>query len=371
MIKLASEILTGALTKAGVYSVDFLQQNTLINALNDSYRELYTQIAQSDMDYYWKDYTISEEDNELYGSDEVSEWYDLPKDVFMIKSVRRNGYELTRCPVNTTIPGGYTIKNNKIKLYSVDAIGTVISYVPNPQLVTIPAPSQQIYLNPQSIIEYGRMTDTGFYYKTSEGNFFYNFETQTSSAEAFVEINKDYDGYTLEYTEDSIKLVSNDDEIEDIDLTEMFETGNSFVKVVVDDPYMMVSYKDGTIIVCQNMEQTLWNINAKNGHKTLGKIHALRTNDHTLYGCLYEDLDGNLYRASFVPDTMMNYPTNALFKLLEIQLACLLMSMNGVSNDYVSGELRTEALTEFRNELRLNRAMPTRIQNRLNQRIYL
>lgn len=369
MIKLTSEIINGAATKAGTYNIDFLTQNTLCNALNDCYRELYTQVAQSDSDYYWKEYLITEDDTD----EDADGWFDLPTDLFIIKSVVRNNTELQRCPPNEIINGQYTIKNNKFKLYGNTSVGIRLFYVPLPQLVTCPAPSEEILIERSTIQEYGKCTEKGFYYKTLDGSYFYSFENKVSVPEAFVEINDTYDGYTLEYSEDRIQFVDPLTEEVEIDLTEDYDVGpdNPIKKVVIDEPYMMTTYADGTIIVAQNFVQTLWNINAKTGHKTKGIIHTMKTNDNTLYGCVYEDEDGKLWRASFVPDTVLNYPTNTLFKVLEIDLACLLMSMNGINNEYISNTMKQEAIAEFRNELRQCRAMPMRMQNQLRQRMYL
>ena len=77
ILKLASEILNGAQTKAGVFNVDFLTALTLTNALNDAYRNAYQSIAMSDSDFYVKEYTLTEDDI----SEEKDGWYDLPKGI--------------------------------------------------------------------------------------------------------------------------------------------------------------------------------------------------------------------------------------------------------------------------------------------------
>lgn len=370
MIKLSSEIINGAMTKSGCYNSDFLTQLTLTNALNDSYRSLYTQIAQSDSDYYWKDYTFTEEDVEEDINGEPTEWVNLPKDCFVIKSVTFNNVELQRCPPNEKINGQYQIKNSMLRYNGNTAVGITIHYVPVPQIITVPAGSELINVDPERVHEYGRCTEDGFYYKTIDGTYFYSFKDQTSTPQAFVAANDDYDGYKLKYGPDYIHLVDPENDKVEYDLTEDYEVGesNPIKKVAIDEPYMMVSYEDGTIIIAQNFEQTVWNINARTGHKTKGIIHTMATNDSTLYGCVYEDDKGKLWLASFVPDTILNYPTNALFKVLEIELACLLISMNGLQNEYITTTLKEEAIEEFRNELRQCRAMPMRIQNQYRQR---
>lgn len=361
--KLASEILNGAETKAGVYNVDFLTSLTLTNALNDAYRTAYQEIAMSDSDFYIKDYRFTEDDlSELNDG-----WYDIPKGVYIVKSVTINDVEVPRCPPKEKIAGTYQIANGRLKFYGNERAPITIHYIPDPQTVTVPAESKELYLDPATVIEWGRMTEKGFYYKTNGGQFYYDFATnESSTVVTFQAINKKYHEGVIEYGPDYIRVVNPEDS-EDVyeDLSDDYVVGdeNPIVSVVVDDPYMMVSYKDGTIIVVSETFQTIWNIKARSGHKTLGTIHDLKTDDETLYGCLYEDEDGKLWLSSFVPDTMMNYPTNALFTMLEVNLACLLMSMNGIANEYISIDLKNETIAEFRKELAQNRAMPVRISN--------
>lgn len=365
--KLASEILNGAQTKAGVFNVDFLTSLTLTNALNDAYRNAYQSIAMSDSDFYVKEYILTEDDM----SEEKDGWYDLPKGIYIIKSVTIGEVEIPRCPPKQQIPGTYVIQNSRFKFYGGNNKPVTLHYIPDPQTVTVPAPSLDIALDASTITEYGKMTDKGFYYKTVAGQFFYNFETQTS--EPTVEYkakNMKYHNGIIQWDAESIIVVGDDGEVLE-DLSEDFEVGpeNPIVNVAVDDPYMMVSYKDGTIVLVTEDNQTVWNIKAHTGHKTLGTVHGMKTDDSTLYGCLYKDEDGVLHLSSFVPDTLMNYPTNALFEMLEVDLACLLMSMNGITNDYVRGDLKKETIKNFRDQLRQNRAMPVRVSNLRKQNI--
>ena len=361
ILKLASEILNGAQTKAGVFNVDFLTALTLTNALNDAYRNAYQSIAMSDSDFYVKEYTLTENDE----SEEKDGWYDLPKGIYIIKSVTIGNFEIPRCPPKEIVPGTYTIQNSRLKFYGGNRKPITLHYIPDPQTVTIPAPSKDIAVDASTITEYGKVTEKGFYYKTNGGQFFYDFDSMTTESTSFYkEKNMKYHNGTIKWDSEHITVVDENDEVIE-DLSDDFDVGseNPIVEVAVDDPYMMVSYKDGTIILVTEDNQTVWNIKAHTGHKTLGVIHGMKTNDSTLYGCIYEDEDNVLHLSSFVPDTLMNYPTNALFEMLEVDLACLLMSMNSITNEYISKDLRDETIKNFRDQLRQNRAMPVRISN--------
>lgn len=356
-----------------------MTQLMLTNSLNDIYRKAYTEIAMSDSDFYVKNYKLTEFDLVDDLDDDPDGWYELPDDCFIVKSVTIGNNELTRCPPKEKVPGTYVIQNTKIKFYGDTQDGITLHYIPNPQTVTCPAESQRIEI-PEDIVktitEFGKQTSEGFYYKTIDNSYFYSFETKTNETAPFQKQTYRYENDlgqgTLEWGEDYIHLVDENGELVE-DLTEDFDVGeyNKIKKVVVDDPYMMITYESGEIFIVQNGIQTAWNINDASGHKTLGIVHSLKTDDRTLYGCVYEDLDGQLYYSSFVPDTVMNYPTNALFLLIEIELANLLMSMNGINNEYISVTLREETVEQFRKELIQNRASPVRINNqRLRAKIF-
>lgn len=363
--KLSSEILNGALSKAGVYNVDFLTQLTLTNALNDAYRSAYQQIATSDSNFYAVDYNLTEDDISEYKDNETAfPFYDLPNDIYLIKSVHIKGQEISRCPPKERVAGTYRIANNKFVYYGNPKADIAITYVPTPQTITMPAPFIELSLDPSIVTEWGKVTEKGFYYKTNAGQYFFDFATNSSeTTNLFKEKVLTYGDGVLDPSDFCIK---DDDGDVLIDLNEEYGVGdlNPIVDVAVDDPYMMISYKDGTILILQNGVSTIWNAKARTGHKTLGKVVGLKTNDETLYGCLYIDEDGVLYKASFVPDTLLNYPTNSLFAMLEVQLACLLMSMNSVEmSEYMAKTLKEETMKEFYDELRQNRASPVRISN--------
>lgn len=352
--KTAGEVLNAAQVKAQVYNIDFLDWHTATNELNNAYRQLYTEIAESDADYYIKELTIQENE------------FNLPEDCFLVKLVcfiNTDGSwtPIQRQPNKEYIKGYYYIENNIFHYNGYPNRPILIKYVPIPQTITVPREMEDIDIPAPT--EFGKQTDRGFFFKVEDTCYYYSFDNASYEQIQEDEYKPIQDTYlrkkvNINYDEQTVYL---DDE----DYTDVFIDDNfgEFVNIVFDTPYFMVTYADGHIMVGNYFNKTLWNPNAKTGHETYGIIHSLKTDDTTLWGCIYEDEDGNYYRASFVPDTVMNYPSNALFNYLEVILAKLFLSINNISNQYIESELFEQTKHQFYKELIQNRSNTTQINN--------
>lgn len=366
--KSAGEILHGAMVKAQVYNVDFLDFHTVTNEMNNAYRQLYTEIAESDSDYYIK--TAVFEDNT----------FTLPDDCFIIKTVsfvNTDGSRSTidKQPPKEYIPGMYYIQNGVFH-YNGDAVRPIlIRYVPTPQTITVPRESEDVDIE-AGATEWGKMTEKGVFYKVEDQCYYYNFNSLSSeeiTEDEYKKTQNKYLGNTVDVDYENQTVTFTDKYGEDQDMTELFVSDmfGDFVNIVFDSPYCMISYEDGHIMVMNGYNKTLWNIKAATGHETLGEVVALKTNDKTLFGCIYiDEEDGYVYRASFVPDTVMNYPSNALFNYMEVIIARLMLSMNNIENEYIMKDLYEQVRQQFYKELRAYRSSVTQVNNRISRRTF-
>ena len=123
--------------------------------------------------------------------------------------------------------------------------------------------------------------------------------------------------------------------------------GMGITNLQYDSPYMVVTYADHTIMVFTGFAGSEWNYNCIYGHPTFGEVVALKTNDITGKGMIYKDMEGNYFYASFTPDTVLSYPTNTLFSLMELKIAQILVSLLGQTNPLLDEKLVPEAEVEF------------------------
>lgn len=362
--KTALELIEGAKAKAGVFNCDFLNFLTLTNELNNAYREVYTEVARSDSDFFVKGIISNEKS------------LPLPHDLFMIKTVafvNTDGTwsQIQPSPVNQSLAGHYRIEDGFFHYIGEPNRPIMIRYIPTPVTITCPRESEEI--NIEKPDEYGRMTEKGFFYKRDDKCYYYSFDSLEEE-----EIDEsEYKGQrttflgktiTVDYEEQTI--IANEGEEDEEDWSEVFKPEDKdFIEITFASPYAFVTYEDNSIWVFSQFQGTLWNIKQATGHATLGKVHTVFTNDKTLFGVVYEDEDGELWRASFVPDTIMNYPSNALFNYLEVILARLFLSMNGMENPYIQKELYEQVKWQFFNELKLDHNAVGRITNTWSRRI--
>ena len=132
--------------------------------------------------------------------------------------------------------------------------------------------------------------------------------------------------------------------------------GALVVNIQMHSPYMMISYSDGLILIYTGWKKAIWNYNCIFGHETLGEIIALKTDDTTGKGCVWHNWDDDqYYYCSFVPDTILNYPTSALFDLMIYRIAARFNALLGQDDDYLNKTLIPQAEIDFYRTLSFGR----------------
>ena len=139
----------------------------------------------------------------------------------------------------------------------------------------------------------------------------------------------------------------------DIDMTDLPEflnkDGHTIVNVNVSDPYIYVSYDDGTIRLFMS-ESDYVDVNPFNdkGRTFKGKVIAFTADDTTGKGMIIYDQVRNQYLyGSFVPNTELSYPDNVFFDVLIYRLAAILASLQNIANPYLVNKLLPEAEMRF------------------------
>jgi hypothetical protein len=114
------------------------------------------------------------------------------------------------------------------------------------------------------------------------------------------------------------------------DMTEYFQwTGLG--TLIISDPYVFISDRKG-IHCIHGFNRFEWNPNEYTGRKTSGKILAVNTNDVSGLGVIHAT-DDSIYRSGFTPDTVLDYPNNIFFDVLETRLAILLRGIVGIDTN--------------------------------------
>lgn len=123
----------------------------------------------------------------------------------------------------------------------------------------------------------------------------------------------------------------------------------TIVNVNVSDPYIYVSYSDGSIRLFTSEDEYV-DVNPFNDkNRTFkGMILAFTADDTTGKGILFHDeVKDKYYYGSFVPNTELSYPENVFFELLIYRLAAILSSLQGLTNPYLTNVLLPTAENNF------------------------
>jgi len=359
--KTASEIINAACDLAQIQNSDFRQWNTSVGYLNDIYRELYNSLAGTSDGYYVKEFTAQ------------GPTITIPDDCQTINNIYRlenaNLKAILRCPAGQEgTPGTYDTKNDVIRIFDNGQMNEYrIEYTPNPQTLTMPRESLTIDLDANNIEEIGKMTQEYFYFKDGEGNGkkYFFFTREVEDATFVPQDNSKYLGLSFSFDPyNQIILLDGDDVTSAFTKLNIKGENIPIKSIHLNSPWLVVNYEDDTICVMNNLTLVEWNNKVATGHDTKGQAFAINTNDKTGYGLIYLDEDDEkLYLASFVPDTIMNYPNNSLFALLEAELATLFSGLVGAQNAYVTDQLLPARRQAFYEAIRRDEFMATRTRN--------
>ena len=332
------ELIRAAKFIAGVRNSNLSNFEFTTSILNNIYRQLYQEIVDNTDAYIGYVTAPSSVDGIA-----------LPDDCYQVEAVYtgpdwEHKTQIERAPRNEDVTGCWRILNNRVYVDSFTG-NVIIKYSTLPPTLTAPDDLIELKGLPPFTKSYA-YSDNELYLVDEENdkNYIYNLDNQT-----YLETEVTYtpniywlfDGDKKELVVDvenqTIKTT------EDEDVTSYFvRSDKPFVDVEFDFPHWMVSYEDQTIEV----DGTEWNQKADTGHMTYGKIVALKTNDRTGKYAIY--FDGNkYYEASFVPDTIINYPDNTFFQLLEYKLALFLAGQTNSSNTQLEEVLLPEAESQF------------------------
>ena len=302
--KSAREIMKNAATLANADNSSFTDFYTTTNLLNNCYREVYDVIVT-----HTEDFT---EELTITGNTPLPE----------------NCYTIIKVETPFGIPiTDYKIRNG-IFYYNGPA---KITYSTLP--VTLTAPDKAEQITDETVLE-NLPTDHSPYYVIGDDANSITFVQNTSGKYLNKDFVIDLANQTFTWDGEDVKDLIDPDEL-------------GVMNIQYDSPYMVVTYNDYSIKVFTGWSSAEWNYDCIYGHDTYGEIIALKTNDETGKGMVWKKNDGTYFFVSFVPDTILEWPTNTLFTLMEYKLAGLIGSLIGTENPYLTQELTPKAEVEF------------------------
>lgn len=320
------------------------------NILNEEYTKLYNEITDHS-DAFVKYFQFEGPEAEL------------PKDCYLIKGVYSSTgsslMSVSKSPLNEYVSGTYHIENNKVIVEKSTGNFTV-KYVPTPETITAPDDPELLPIQSDAVI--AGIDDHFIYYRVGSQNYIYSIDEGTTD-EADVPYTPDttFMGKHIVLVDGRVMWGNEPETAEDV--TNVFERdGKNIIRIAPSGLYMAVSYDDGAMYLFNGFDKfDMFNFKAFQGRKTLGVIEALCTNDSTGRGAIYND-GSHYYFISFVPDTVLAYPSNVYFDVIIYRMAALLASMNGIYNEYLVEKMLPQAETLLYKTLTTS-TEPPRIKN--------
>lgn len=335
----AREIISHATTLANARNTSFVDFQLATNLLNTEYRKLYDDVITNALDFV-KSFTLTSKETAL------------PDDCYYIISVvdNKTGVPLMQSPAKNPKYDGYYVENGII--YAEHWNNVVVKYAPIPDTIT--APDEAVEVD-TSVITVPTDNKPYALKGTTADSLSFTAATATDGYYSF-----NYIGGKLFISEayDHFYWIDSDtdpDDFLDYEITDLFtysEFGNDYlpINVQVSDPYIIVSYGDDSlpIFIYTGWNKAEWNYNIIFGKRTYGKIIAFTSNDLTGYGVVWHNPDDDsYYYCSFVPDTVLSYPTSVLFTLLEYRVAATILGLLNLDNNYLVNELLPNAEIQF------------------------
>ena len=346
--KTASEIMRQAKFLAQCENSDFLDFFVQTNIINEVYEEVYQDIV-THTKYYLCSVPF---ENHSY----------LPCDCYQIFSITdRWNNVIEKAPEGQRVDGCYSIgPENKIHIYSGGDEEYTLNYFPVPVSVTAPADRERLELIPGDI-KILSVDDEGIYYTSTDTMYFYDFANKTSaeSAAVIVETAGTLNNKPVVVTKDpivtSIKVGG-----EEILGSLGFEEGQ-VQQVFADKNIMFIETleESGSCIYMYQEESGLCPF-THNMH-----LLGFSCNDDGLG--LVVSRNDVYYNMSYVPDTILDFPNNIFYTVMEERIALLLASIVGVDNQYLSGDYKDRIEEQYYKTLVNDDISPTRVRNVLRR----
>ena len=351
MVITAKEIIRKAKWYGSIRNSNTSDFDTCNSILNNEYYRLYNDIVREVDEYVnWLDFDGRE--------------VELPADCMYIVGVYFKGDSddaltpIAASPRTQYIPSEYKVENNTVKIIGSKQGRYTIKYAQMPPTITAPDENQLLQID--NIDKVAPNDEVSFYYLDGTTWYLYNTLTDTKT-EATPSVQSTF---TYEYGDKTIVVdksngfrMTGDGGIFDRD-------GLTIINADFDYPYAIITYNDNSVWIYTGATGTEWNVFNTNGHQTRGEALYMRTSDETGKGVLFRNKrDGKYYWCSFVPDTVLSYPNQVFFQLLEYRVASALAAIIGLNAQYVNEVLIPQAEVMFYDSIKKDHFVPTRITN--------
>lgn len=358
MTKTSKEILIQAMTLSQTQNSRAFTWDFKLQLLNSVYARIYNDLTGYSNGFikYFQ-----------FTGREVELPEDCAKVMMVYKGNDSNPFILSQSSQNNFIPGTYYIENNTLGVVGELAQRYVVKYSTLPIILT--APDEPLDLTDK--FEYDEikgLDDDNIWFAKDGKTYLYNIANEET-----VETTKTYrpprtfNNHDFTFNVASQKVYWNGTDISSYFLRFDEQTGfqTAFKEIMFDNTHVVTLYENGDLYIMTGD----WQTTMVNPWLYLGRyfkanhIRGCYCNDYTGKGLLIEAEDKLLYM-DFVPDTLLSYPDNVFFDLIEDKVAIQLQGLCGLHNDSLQTKLTDDEMSFYESLQRSQQGM--RMKNDMN-----
>lgn len=217
----------------------------------------------------------------------------------------------------------YKIINNVLYTKYDKPLTVLYSVVPS----TLTAPDVSTKLDIPNYATNLLLTDEYLYYTADSNYYAYNLETGDITTTSSYTVPT-----TFLFCDKLLQLKNNT--VVDTEGNPYFEKEDTnVINFCASGNYAFVTYIDNSIRIYSDFYNYAdYNYNCIKGQPTKGYILTACVDETTGKGVIFQDTDMNIYYSSFVPDTILEWPNNILYQLVEYKLATILLGLVGLDS---------------------------------------
>lgn len=297
---------------------------------------------------------------------------ELPEDCNKVEMVYKgndiNPFILTQSSQNSPIPGTYYIENNTLKIVDGLPSRVIVKYSTLPIILT--APDDPIDVTDK--FEYDQILGIDFeniWFTKDEITYLYNLEKEEikPTTKTF-KTSKTFNNHTLTFDITTQKVYWNGTDISNyfvkFDEQTGYRTGIKDMKF--DNTHIATLYENGDLwIMTGDWQDTMVNpFLYKGQYFKVTDLFGCKCDDYTGKGLLVKDNEDKLLYIDFVPDTLLSYPYNVFFDIIEDKIAIQLQGLCGLTNESLQTKLTDDEMSFYQSLQRSQQGM--RIKNDMN-----
>ncbi len=294
---------------------------------------------------------------------------ELPEDCNKIEMVYKgndiNPFVLSQSSQNHPIPGTYYIENNTLKIVDGLPSRVIVKYSTLPIILTAPEDPKYIDLDYDAI--YG-IDDYNIWFEKDDKKYLYNFDNEDIiETNKTFKASKTFNNHTLTFDIATQKVYWNGTDISNyfmkFDEQTGFRTGIKDMKF--DNTHIATLYENGDLwIMTGDWQDTMVNpFLYKGRYFKVDELLGCCCDDYTGKGLLVKSNDRLMY-IDFVPDTLLSYPDNVFFDIIEDKVAIQLEGLCGLKNEALQTKLTDDEMSFYQSLQRSQQGM--RIKNDAN-----